>query len=216
MAEKKLRLLADQAMGMEQVGEQMADLVLEISLTFVDELNEDFLNGAFRLCHYSALLMNTLHPEHAFSRLLQKFLGWGKLSDSRAGAFFDAVHKRRALRALLALQSRSPEQEGEILQLELDLKDPEDADELSPATTFTESANSPAHPLLLYQCLNENAVVIEATFGPRGFLAFAVTREGIQQVHYGSTSTVDMCRPVMQIMQIMKEKAFYLCCGAHA
>jgi CHAT domain-containing protein len=38
---------------------------------------------------------------------------------------------------------------------------------------------------------------------------FAVTREGIQQLHQGSTRNVDIRRPVMKIMQIMKEMTGY-------
>jgi CHAT domain-containing protein len=94
-------------------------------------------------------------------------------------------------------------------QLELDIKELEDADDLSPATTFIEAVNSSVDPQLLYQCIDEDAVVIEATFGPRGSIAFALTREGIQQVHYGPTRTVDMRRPVMQIMQILREMTGY-------
>ncbi|KAJ5757758.1 uncharacterized protein N7511_006452 [Penicillium nucicola] len=275
-------------------GRRMADLILEISPKFFDELNENSLDSAFRLCYYSAVLMNTLRPERAFSILLRvrqaielsrtqmadvdarigsSWAGWtrevlfnlavlclrcrsagvpvavmaqydhghpadisweehallftegsraravleslqgqanqGKPADSRAGALSDAIHRRRTLRALLALESRSPEQDDEILQLKMDIKDLEDADELSPATISIDSMNSPVHPQLLYQCIDDNSVVIEATFGPRGSIAFALTREGIQQVHYGPTRTVDMRRPVMKIMQIMKEMTGY-------
>jgi CHAT domain-containing protein len=275
-------------------GQRMADLILEISPKFFDELNENSLNGSFRLCHYSTILMHTFHPERAFSRFLQarraielsrtqitdvdarigsSWAGWtrevllnlaviclrcrsagvpvavmarydhghpddisweehallftegsraravleslqgqadqGKLTDSRTVALSEAVYKRRTLRTLLALESRSPEQENEILQLEQDIKLLEDADELSPATAFIETVNSTVDPQLLYQCIDEDAVVIEVTFGPRGSIAFALTREGIQQIHYGPTRTVDMRRPVMQIMQIMKEMTGY-------
>ncbi|KAJ6019647.1 hypothetical protein N7522_001714 [Penicillium canescens] len=57
----------------------------------------------------------------------------------------------------------------------------EDADGLSPVTTFIETVNSTVDPQLLYQCIDEDAVVIEVTFGPRGSMAFALTREGFNK-----------------------------------
>ncbi|KAJ6071374.1 hypothetical protein N7499_009388 [Penicillium canescens] len=52
-------------------GQRMADLILEISPKFFDELNENTLDGSFRLCHYSTIPMHNFHPERAFSRILQ-------------------------------------------------------------------------------------------------------------------------------------------------
>ncbi|KAL4976645.1 CHAT domain-containing protein [Aspergillus desertorum] len=118
-------------------------------------------------------------------------------------------HKRRLLRSLLALKKLSPEQEKEVSQLRK-IDDLEKDGNLSHATTFIETVNSTIEPRLLYQSIDENAVVIDATFGARGFISFAVTREGIQKVHKGTTSVVDIRRPIMQAMQIMRDMTGYI------
>ncbi|KAJ5855619.1 uncharacterized protein N7529_009563 [Penicillium soppii] len=272
---------------------RIVDLIIEISPTFFDQLNENSLDHSFRLSYYSAIMMHNHRPEVAFSRLIQvqraielrrtqiadvdarigsSWAGWtcevfinlatlclscrsanipvgiiasydhghaagvswaehallfsersraravleslqvqadhGQSVDSRTTFLLEVVYKRRTLRTLLSLQNRSPEQEEEILRLEQDIKSQE-SEELSSTTIFIENSNTIIHPQLLYQCIDENAVVIEATFGPQGCIVFAVTREGIQQLHQGSTRNVDIRRPVMKIMQIMKEMTGY-------
>lgn len=122
----------------------------------------------------------------------------------------EAVHKRRLLRSLLALKKLSPEQEQEVSQLRRDIAELEKDGNISNATTFIETVNSTIEPKLLYQSIDENDVVIEATFSPRGFMSFAVTRDGIQKIHQGTMSVVDIRRPVMQAMHIMRNMTGYL------
>lgn len=122
----------------------------------------------------------------------------------------EAVHKRRLLRSLLALKKLSPAQEQEVSQLRKDIDELEEDGNISNATTFIETVNSTIEPKLLYQSIDENAVVIEATFSPRGFISFAVTRDGIQKIHQGTLSVIDIRRPVMQAMHIMRNMTGYL------
>jgi CHAT domain-containing protein len=156
-----------------------------------------------------ALLFSESSRARAVLESLQTQASSGHSADSRTASLSEAVYKRRTLRTLRSLPRRSPEQDEEILHLEQDITNLESEEELSSATTFIDNSNATLHPRLLYQCIDKNAVVIEATFGPRGCIVFAVTREGIQQYHQGSTRTVDIRRPVMKIMQIMKEMTGY-------
>lgn len=120
-----------------------------------------------------------------------------------------AVHKRRLLRSLMSLKILTPEQEKELGELREEIKMLEQDSNLSSATSFIETVNSVIQPDLLYRSIDENAVVIEATFGPRGFVAFAITRDGIQQSIKGPTKNVDIRRPVMMCMQILREMTGY-------
>ncbi|KAJ5620187.1 hypothetical protein N7510_004171 [Penicillium lagena] len=121
----------------------------------------------------------------------------------------EAVHKRRLLRTLLSLQSLTAEQEREVAQLQGDIKILEEDGALSSATTFIETVNSTIDPKRLYQSIDDNAVVIEAAFGSSGVVSFAVTREGIQNIHQAPTRNVDIRRPVMRAMKIMREMTGY-------
>ncbi|KAJ5647309.1 hypothetical protein N7490_003681 [Penicillium lividum] len=122
----------------------------------------------------------------------------------------EAVHKRRILRSLLSLKKPTPNEEKEIVQLQEEIKVLEEDGTLSSATTFIETVNSTIEPSLLYQSIDHNAVVIEATFGRRGSIVFAVTSDGIQQISQSSTNRVDIRRPVMRAMQIMREMSGYI------
>lgn len=120
-----------------------------------------------------------------------------------------AVHKRRLLRSLISLKGLTHEQEKEVSELREEIRILEQDDKLSSATTFIETVNAVIQPELLYKSIDEDAVVVEATFGPRGFVAFAITREGIQQSSQGPTRNVDIRRPVMISMQILREMNGY-------
>ncbi|KAJ5109324.1 hypothetical protein N7456_005999 [Penicillium angulare] len=122
----------------------------------------------------------------------------------------EAVHKRRLLRSLLSLEILTSDQEKEVAQLRDDIKELEGDGTLSSATTFIDTVNSSIEPKLLYQNIDEDALVIETTFGSRGMIAFAVTKEGIQETHQSSFRRVDMQRPVMRALQIMRELTGYI------
>lgn len=122
----------------------------------------------------------------------------------------EAVHKRRLLRSLLSLNSLTEDQEKEVTELRDYLQMVEGNEALSSATTFIETVNTTIDPKFLYQSIDENAVVIDATFGPRGFIAFAVTRDGIQQTRQSTTRAVDIRRPVMQAMKILENMNGFL------
>ncbi|PYH49981.1 CHAT domain-containing protein [Aspergillus saccharolyticus JOP 1030-1] len=159
-------------------------------------------------------------PEHALLFLeesrarvvldsLKDELTSGRETDTRLTLLSEAIYKQRALRMLLALDHPSPEQEEEISQLQKEI-DELKYHELPPATTqFIVATNSTVEPRLLYGNIDDDAVVLEATFGIRGFVAFAITRDGIQNVHYGGASTVDMQKPAMRFMQVMRELSGY-------
>ncbi|KAJ5573867.1 uncharacterized protein N7459_008294 [Penicillium hispanicum] len=140
----------------------------------------------------------------------QAHRGQGKPEVPKTAPLSEAVHKRRLLRSLLALQSLTPEQAKELSQLKEDIETLEQDGALSSATTFIETTNSTIEPRLLYQSVDENAVLIEATFGSHGVVAFAVTRDGIQQTHQGMKSDIDMRRPVMMAMKLMREMKGYI------
>lgn len=128
----------------------------------------------------------------------------------QSGPLSEAVHKRRLLRSLLALKNLTPVQEKEISQLQEDVEVLEEDGTLSSATAFIERVNSSVEPKMLYESIDENAVVIEATFGPRGCISFAVTRDGILHSTTSNFRSVDMRRPVMKAMQIMREMTGYI------
>ncbi|KAJ5536588.1 hypothetical protein N7513_009774 [Penicillium frequentans] len=129
----------------------------------------------------------------------------------KAANLSEAVHKRRLLRSLLSLKMLTPDQEKEVAQLQGEIKVLEEDGTLSSATTFIETVNSTIEPRLLYQSIDRDTVVIEATFGNRGLLAFAVTNHGIQNTFQSSTRYVDIRNPVMRAMQIMREMNGYVC-----
>ncbi|KAJ5657811.1 uncharacterized protein N7484_001460 [Penicillium longicatenatum] len=120
-----------------------------------------------------------------------------------------AIHKLRALRSLLSLQSPTPEEIAEIAELQDQIQELENNDCISPATSFIDATSTPIEPRLIYQCIPDDAVVIQITFGARGFIAFAVTRDGIQYVQQGPERGSDIRRPVMKFMQITGEIAQY-------
>jgi CHAT domain-containing protein len=104
----------------------------------------------------------------------------------------------------------TPHQEKEITQLQDEIKVLEEDGTLSSATTFIETVNYTIDPKLLYQSIDHDAVVIEATFANRGLVAFAVTSDGIQNIYQSSTRYVDIRKPVMRAMQIMREMNGYV------
>ena len=122
----------------------------------------------------------------------------------------EAVHKRRLLRSLLSLEKMTAEQEKEVEQLQADIKVLEDNGSFSHATKFIETANSIVDPKLLYQSIGDDAVIIEATFGPRTSIAFAVTKDGVQHAYPSSTNRVDIRKRVMRAMQIMRDLTGYI------
>ncbi|PKX96365.1 CHAT domain-containing protein [Aspergillus novofumigatus IBT 16806] len=120
------------------------------------------------------------------------------------------MHKRRLLRTLLALRHRTPKQEQEIGELRIQISHMEASEVCATASSFIDMANSIVAPKLLYQSINQDAVVIEATFGYQGLIAFAVTSDGIQNIYQDRTRTVDIRRPVMQMMKVLTEMTGYL------
>ncbi|PYH99985.1 hypothetical protein BO71DRAFT_341987 [Aspergillus ellipticus CBS 707.79] len=134
----------------------------------------------------------------------------GKQVDDRSSSLSEIFYKRRTLRTLLSLKQSSPEQKKEILQLQEELGELGTGAVSSVAISFIDATNSVMQPKLLYQSIEQDAVVIEAAFGTRGCIAFAVTRDGIEKVHQGTSRTVDMRKPVMRLMQTMTKMTGYL------
>ncbi|KAJ6110314.1 hypothetical protein N7486_002549 [Penicillium sp. IBT 16267x] len=128
----------------------------------------------------------------------------------KAANLSEVVHKRRLLRSLLSLKTLTPDQEKEATQLQEEIKGLEEDGTLSSATSFIETVNSTIEPKLLYQSIDRDAVIIEATFGNQGLVAFAVTNDGIQNTYQSSTRYVDIRNPVMRAMQIMREMNGYI------
>ncbi|KAG2026263.1 hypothetical protein GB937_001771 [Aspergillus fischeri] len=122
----------------------------------------------------------------------------------------ELMHKRRLLRTLLALRHRTPEQEQEIGELRIQINHMEASEVCATASSFIDLANSIVAPKLLYQSINQDAVVIEATFGCQGLIAFAVTSDGIQNIYQDRTRSVDIRKPVMQMMKVLTEMTGYL------
>ncbi|KAF7179905.1 hypothetical protein CNMCM7691_008957 [Aspergillus felis] len=120
------------------------------------------------------------------------------------------IHNRRLLRTLLALRHRTPEQEEEIRELQSQISHMETGQVSATASSFIDVANSIVAPKILYQSIDEDAVVIEATFGYKGFIAFAVTSDGIQKIYQDCTRSVDIRKPVMQMMKVLTEMTGYL------
>ncbi|KAF7164861.1 hypothetical protein CNMCM5623_009288 [Aspergillus felis] len=127
-----------------------------------------------------------------------------------SAALSELIHKRRLLRTLLALRHRTPEQEEEIRELQSQISHMETGQVSATASSFIDVANSIVLPKLLYQSIDEDAVVIEATFGYQGFIGFAVTSDGIQNIYQDRTRNVDIRKPVMQMMKVLTEMTGYL------
>lgn len=117
------------------------------------------------------------------------------------------IHKLRALRYLLSLQSPSQAEISEIAELQDEIRELEDNDAMSPAMTFIDEASTTVDPRLIYQSIPDDAVVIQITFGVRGLIAFAATKDGIQDVRQGPSRVSDIRKPVMKFMQITGEIA---------
>ena len=169
---------------------QTKDLDAKIGTTESSWVGEIYLNLA-RIC-LSIFLSDTpfewiTKSEHGhFENLswLEHALLFVEMSRARAvleslqkqakesGPLSEAVHKRRLLRSLLALKNLTPAQEKEVSQLQEDIEVLEEDGTLSSATAFIERVNSSVEPKMLYESIDENAVVIEATFGPRGCISF--------------------------------------------
>ncbi|KAJ5304316.1 uncharacterized protein N7443_003976 [Penicillium atrosanguineum] len=150
-----------------------------------------------------ALLFVEMSRARAVLESLQK-------QSKKSGPLSEAVHKRRLLRSLLSLKSLTPEQENEVSQLQGEIEVLEEDGNLTSATAFIERVNSSVEPRLLYESIDENAVVIEATFGSRGCVSFAVTKDGILHSSTSNFRSVDMRRTVMKAMQIMREMTGYI------
>ncbi|GIJ85075.1 hypothetical protein Asppvi_003930 [Aspergillus pseudoviridinutans] len=127
-----------------------------------------------------------------------------------SAALSELIHKHRLLRTLLALRHRTPEQEEETRDLQSQISHIETGQVSATASSFIDVANSIVPPKLLYQSIDEDAVVIEATFGYQGFIGFAVTSDGIQNIYQGCTRSVDILKPVMQMMKVLTEMTGYL------
>ncbi|GFF93953.1 hypothetical protein IFM60648_10256 [Aspergillus lentulus] len=129
---------------------------------------------------------------------------------SSSAPLSELIHAHRLLRALLALKHPTPEQEKEISELQSHLSNMEASEASSTASSFIHMANPAVAPRLLYQSIDENAVVIEATFSNHGSIISAITSNGIQKIYQDSTRNVDIRKPVMRIMKIIREMTGYL------
>ncbi|KAJ5495197.1 hypothetical protein N7539_000313 [Penicillium diatomitis] len=116
----------------------------------------------------------------------------------------EAIYKRRLLRSLLAQSQLSPEQEAEASQLRREIDDLEKDGKLSNTTSFIEKVDTMTEPRLLFQSIDKGALVLEASFTPRGHISFAITCDGIAGTHQGTTNTTSMRRLAMQAMQILQ------------
>jgi CHAT domain-containing protein len=115
-----------------------------------------------------------------------------------------AIHKLRTLRSLLSLQSPTQAEIAEIAELQDEIRELETNDAISPAMNFIDEASTTVEPILMYQSIPPDAVVIQITFGARGFIAFATTKDGIQDVQQGPNRLSDIRKPVMKFMQITR------------
>lgn len=118
-----------------------------------------------------------------------------------------AIHKLRTLRSLLSLEAPTQAEIAEIAELQDEIRELKNNDAISPALSFIDEASTTIDPRLIYQSIPDDAVVIQITFGARGFIAFAATKDGIQHVQQGPVSVSAIRRPVMKFMQITGEIA---------
>ncbi|GFF96259.1 hypothetical protein IFM53868_08447 [Aspergillus udagawae] len=129
---------------------------------------------------------------------------------SSSALLSELIHVHRLLRALLALKHPTPEQEKEISELQSRLSNMEASEASSTASSFIHMANPTVAPRFLYQSIDEDAVVIEATFGNHGSIVSAITSNGIQKIYQDCTRSIDIRKPVMQMMKVMTEMTGYL------
>ncbi|KAJ5280213.1 hypothetical protein N7478_005585 [Penicillium angulare] len=183
---------------------------LGLPLDLLASSGDEHIAGASWVDH--ALLFVEMYRARAVLESLQTQAAkaTGLSEAPNATKLSEAVHKRRLLRSLLSLETLTADQEKEVAQLRDDIKELEEDGTLTSATTFIDTVNSSIDPKLLYQNIDEDTVVIETTFGIRGMIAFAATRDGIQETHQSSFCQVDMKRPVMRALQIMRKLTGYI------
>jgi CHAT domain-containing protein/tetratricopeptide (TPR) repeat protein len=202
---------------------QTADVDARVGSLLVTGTVEMFLCLAqlCLLCAEAGLPLDILlgydhgHPEVSWEEHALLFLEEGRaralldsLQQSTASeetrSVSENIYKRRALTHLRSLSKRTWKQEEELAQLEAAMEGIELGSWSSSANALMKTVNSSVSPQTLFEHIKEDAIVIEATFSRQGCLIFGVTNKGIEGYHKSSIRDVDIRRPVMEFMNIMR------------
>ncbi|KAJ5117601.1 hypothetical protein N7448_011233 [Penicillium atrosanguineum] len=185
----------------------------DVPISLLDRYEHDHPTGISWTEH--ALLFTESRRAHTVLDSLQIQHSQRELVEPSSASIPKAIHKLRTLRSLLSLQSPTQAEVSEIAELQDEIRELENDDAISPAIGFIEEANTTIDPRLIYQSIPDDAVIIQITFGARGFIAFAVTKDGIQDLQQGPTRVSDIQKPVMKFMQITGDIALFMGEGKH-
>ncbi|KAJ5117358.1 hypothetical protein N7448_010990 [Penicillium atrosanguineum] len=172
----------------------------DVPISLLDRYEHDHPTGISWTEH--ALLFTESRRAHTVLDSLQIQHSQRELVEPSSASIPKAIHKLRTLRSLLSLQSPTQAEVSEIAELQDEIRELENDDAISPAIGFVEEANTTIDPRLIYQSIPDDAVIIQITFGARGFIAFAVTKDGIQDLQQGPTRVSDIQKPVAEAQTV--------------
>lgn len=117
----------------------------------------------------------------------------------------ESIYKRRALTHLRSIHKRTEEQDKELDELVKEVERLDIGTWSSSANDLMDTMNSTVLPRDLYGHLNDNTVVIEASFNRSGCILMAITNKGIQAYETNTIRDVDIRKWAMELMQIMRD-----------
>ncbi|RAO65939.1 uncharacterized protein BHQ10_001951 [Talaromyces amestolkiae] len=117
----------------------------------------------------------------------------------------ESIYKRRALTHLRSIQKRTEDEDRELDELVKDVERLDVGTWSSSAKDLMDTMNSTILPRDLYSHLNDDTIVIEASFNRSGCILMAITNKGIQAYETNALRDVDIRKWTMELMQIMRE-----------
>jgi hypothetical protein len=117
----------------------------------------------------------------------------------------ESIYKRRALTHLRSIHKRTEDQDKELDELTKEVERLDVGTWSSSANDLMDTMNSTVLPHDLYSHLNDDTVVIEASFARSGCILMAITNRGIQGYETKTIRDVDIRKWAMELMQIMRD-----------
>lgn len=117
----------------------------------------------------------------------------------------ESIYKRRAMTHLQSIHKRTEDQDKELDELTKEVESLDVGAWSSSANDLMNTMNSTVLPRDLYGHLNDDAVVIQATFNISGCILIAITNQGIQAYETNAIRDIDIRKWAMELMQIMRD-----------
>lgn len=117
----------------------------------------------------------------------------------------EGIYKRRAITHLRSIHKRTKEEDRELDELVKDVERLDVGTWSSSANDLMDTINSTVLPRDLYGHLNDDTVVIEASFNRSGCILMAITNKGIQAYETNTIRDVDIRKLAMELMKIMRD-----------